>query len=474
MGGRGLMDKQELLSQIPSVDEILKSGRGGQWQLRYPRQLVVRAIRLILNNMREAILAGSEEGFGQEAVFNRIGLLIEELSGFSLKPCLNATGVVLHTNLGRAVLSPWVIDHVAEVCGSYSNLEYDIREGTRGKRYSHVRGLLTELTGAEAGVVVNNNAAAALVCLAALAGGREVIVSRGELVEIGGSFRIPEVIAAGGAKLREVGATNKTHLYDYERAVTEDTALLFKAHQSNFRMIGFTAEVPVEELVSLGRKNGVPVMFDLGSGSLVDMKPYGAHNEPTIQEVIAAGVDIVTFSGDKLLGGPQAGVIVGKRQLIDIIAKNPLMRAMRIDKMTLAALEATLMCYLDPDTARAKIPTLGMLLQRPEEIRKRAARVAASLKRRLPASAATIEVVADVSQSGGGALAGIAFDTFVVAIAPREMSVNDLETGLRLGEPPVIARIRDDRLILDMRTVRDHEVGLLVNVLAEALRQGAQ
>jgi L-seryl-tRNA(Ser) seleniumtransferase len=463
------MDKQSLLSKLPSVDELLKSEKGLQWQQKFPHQLIIYAIRVVLNNLRETILEGATEALDRNNIINRINTLVEELSGYSLKPCLNATGVVLHTNLGRSILSPEILEHVAEIAGNYSNLEYDIERGVRGKRYSHVRRLLSELTGAEDGIIVNNNAAATLVCLAALAKGEEVIVSRGELVEIGGSYRIPDVMASSGAILREVGTTNKTNSFDFERAVTDNTALLMKVHQSNFRMIGFTSEVAIDEMVSLGKKLKLPVMYDLGSGCLVDLKPYGIHIEPTVQEVVGAGADIVTFSGDKLLGGPQAGVIVGRRQLIEIIEKNPLMRAIRIDKMTLAALEATLMCYLDMDSAKEKIPMLSMLLQRPEKIRARAKKVASALKRGVAADSVKIGVVADVSQSGGGALAGIAFDTFAVAVAPLTMSVNDLERRLRLGNPPVVARIKDDRLILDMRTVRDEEVGALVKAVREAL-----
>jgi len=462
------MDKQEL-PNLPSVDELLKSDDGRIWQQRYPRQLVIRAIRVVLNNLRENVLTGSGEEIDRQGIVDRIGALAEELSGFSLRPCLNATGIVLHTNLGRSILSADAIEHVLEIAGSYSNLEYDIEIGARGKRYAHVRGLLGELTGAEDGIIVNNNAAAVLVCLATLAKGREVIVSRGELVEIGGSFRIPDVMAASGATLREVGTTNKTHRHDYEKAVNENTALLMKVHQSNFRMIGFTSDIPVEELVSIGKLHKLPVMFDCGSGSFIDMKTYGVHTEPTVQEIIAFGVDIVTFSGDKLLGGPQAGIIVGKRQLIEKIEKNPLMRAIRIDKMTLAALEATLMSYLDMDTAKSKIPMLEMLLQQPENIKKRAGKVAAMLMRGIPKESARIEVISDVSQSGGGALAGIAFDTFAVAIAPLRISVNDLERRLRLGLPPVIARIREDRVILDMRTIREHENKKLVIAVCAAL-----
>ncbi len=466
------MDKQKLLSNLPSVDEIVKSVQGTQWQDKFPRVYVVKAIREIIQKQREAILAGKPEEALPEELVPEIERRIEKLSGFSLRHVINATGVVIHTNLGRSVLSREILGQVIEVAGGYSNLEYDLEKGERGKRYSHIQRLLREITGAEAGIIVNNNAAAVFVCLAALAKGREVIVSRGELVEIGGSFRIPDVMASSGAILKEVGTTNKTHRYDYESAVNENTALMLKVHQSNFRMIGFTETLSIEEMVGLGRECRVPVMFDLGSGCLVDLKPYGIHIEPTVQEIVKTGADIVTFSGDKLLGGPQAGVIVGKRELIDIIAKFPLMRAVRVDKMTLAAFEATLRCYLDEEKAKEKVPTVSMLLQSPAKIKERAKRIARALSRGLASSKeehAAISVVEDFSQSGGGALAEVPFKTYAVLVAPSKISVNTLENRLRLGNPPVIARIKDDGLILDARTVKPGEVELLVKVVLAAL-----
>ncbi len=346
------MNKKNILSDLPSVDEILKSDTGLAWQRIYPRPYVTRAIREEIQMQREAILNGTEKVFSLNDAMDRIKRRIEDLSGFSLKSCINATGVVLHTNLGRSVLSPEVLKHVADVACGYSNLEYDLEEGTRGERKAHIKQLLKEITGAEDGIIVNNNAAAVMVCLSELARGKEVIVSRGELVEIGGSFRIPDIMASSGAILREVGTTNKTHCRDFEKALNENTALLLKIHQSNFRMVGFTGEVTINEMVALGKKHNRAVMFDLGSGCLVDLKPYGVHIEPTVQEIVKAGVDVVTFSGDKLFGGPQAGVIVGKKALIDRIGKNPIMRAIRIDKMTLAAFEATLKFYIDENIAK--------------------------------------------------------------------------------------------------------------------------
>ena len=396
---------------------------------------------------------------------------IERLSAFSLKSVINATGVVIHTNLGRSVLSERVLDHVREISCGYSNLEYDIEKGQRGKRYTHVKRLLNELTGAEDSLIVNNNAAAVFVCLTALAKGKEVIVSRGELVEIGGSFRIPDVMSSSGAVLREVGTTNKTHVRDYEKAINENTALLLKVHQSNYRMVGFTKAVEIDELAALGRKYNIPVMFDLGSGCLIDLKPYGVHIEPTVQETVKSGADIITFSGDKLLGGPQGGIIVGKAQVIEKIGKNPLMRALRIDKLTLAAFESTLMFYIDEDKARQEIPTLNMLLQAPDEIKGRAKKISQALKKKLGASQeiAQINLIEDSSQSGGGALPEIEFKTFVVAIKPSGLSVNKLEERLRHNKPPIIARIKDGALIIDARTVRDSETETLIKGITAAL-----
>jgi L-seryl-tRNA(Ser) seleniumtransferase len=466
-----IMEKKKLLSSLPSVDEIVKSKEGTEWQKKYPRVYVIRSIREIIQKQREIILAGKYEAADLSDILPEIERRIEKLSGFSLQPVINATGVVIHTNIGRSVLSEEIMRRVSMIAAGYSNLEYDIDRGERGKRYNHVRELLREITGAEDGIIVNNNAAAVFVCLTALARGREVIVSRGELVEIGGSFRIPDVMAASGAILKEVGTTNKTHIYDYERAVNENTGLMLKVHQSNFRMVGFTETLPIEDMAALGRKYGIPVMFDLGSGCLVDLKPYGVHIEPTVQETVKAGAELITFSGDKLLGGPQAGAIVGKKELVEKIAKNPLMRAVRVDKMTLAAFEATLRYYLDEAVAKDKIPTVSMLLQDPEVIRNRAKRIAGMI-RKTPGFAATkisVAVIEDASQSGGGALAEVPFRTFSVSIVPSAISVNELEERLRLGSPHVIAKIKDNALVLDARTIVDKDVKQLVEAVRTAL-----
>jgi L-seryl-tRNA(Ser) seleniumtransferase len=393
--------------------------------------------------------------------------IIACLSSFSLKPLINATGVVIHTNLGRSTLSERVLENIRQVSESYSNLEYDIEKGKRGKRYIHIKRILREITGAEDALVVNNNAAAVLLCLNTFSKGKEVIVSRGELVEIGGSFRMPDVMESSNAILREVGTTNKTHLFDYEKVINENTSLILKIHKANFRIVGFTDEVSIEDLVSLGSKHHIPVMYDLGSGCLIDLKPYGIHDEPAVQEIVKTGVDLTTFSGDKLLGGPQGGVIVGKKEHIERIQKNPITRAVRIDKLTLAGFEATLMEYVDEERAIASIPTLRMLLQKPEEIRVRANTIARKLKKEI--QNAHIKVMADTSRAGGGSLPERDLPTFVTAVKTDSMSVNELEETLRKGAPPVITRIKEDTLVLDARTIRDKDIATLVQRIKAAL-----
>jgi L-seryl-tRNA(Ser) seleniumtransferase len=464
------MTVQEKLARLPSVDECLKSDFGMKWIDSFPRKTVLRSIREVIDLKRREILDGSLPDLSPDVIAGEVDKKIKSFSSFKLRPLINATGVIIHTNLGRSLLSDRAIKNVATLAGAYSNLEYEISKGKRGKRYSHINDILIELTGAEDAVVVNNNAAAVLICLDTFARGREVIVSRGELVEIGGSFRIPEVMKASGAILREVGTTNKTHLWDYKNALCGNTALLLKVHQSNYKLIGFTEEISVGNLAKLGKKFKVPVVADLGSGSMMNMEKHGVSDEPTVQEVIRQGADLVTFSGDKLLGGPQAGIIVGKKKLVAKIQNNPMMRAMRIDKMTFAVLEATLMEYLDEDKAMQNIPTLRMLTESPEIIKKRAKKIGASLKKTV-SDQATINITPDQSRAGGGSLPETDFPTFVVSIKPDKFSVNTLEEKLRLGAPPVIARIKDDVLLVDPRTVQDREVKVLVNCVVAALMQ---
>lgn len=458
---------QKLLSKIPSVNEFLKSPYGEKWLRLYQRRIVLRAIRETLEIKRKRILNGHSDELSISTIASNVEKKIKELSEYKLKPLINATGVIIHTNLGRSVLSDRAIENVKSLAGSYSNLEYELFRGKRGKRYSHVNDILKELSGAEDAIVVNNNAAAVLLCLNTFAKDREVIVSRGELVEIGGSFRIPEVMKSSGAILREVGATNKTHFSDYENTLSGNTALILKVHQSNYKLVGFTEDVSIKELVKLGRTYRIPVMADLGSGCMIDLEKYGVYGEPTARNFIKTGADIVTFSGDKLLGGPQAGIILGREKMIKKIQKNPLLRAVRIDKLTLASLEATLMHYLDEDLALEEIPTLRMLTQSVEKIKRRAKKISASLKKDISGQA-DVEIIADQSQAGGGSLPGVNFPTFVVSIKPSDMSVNTLERRLREGAPPVIARIKENTLFIDARTVQDKEVKELIKCITSA------
>jgi len=461
------MPDKKKLSQLPSVDEFIKSHYGEEWIQKYYRKIIVRSIRETIDSKRKELLKGNDVDISLDAIAVEIEKSITRHSAYNLRPLINASGVVIHTNLGRSILSDNALENIVATARSYSNLEYEITKGKRGKRYAHIKDILVELTGAEDAVVVNNNAAAVLICLDTFAKDREVIVSRGELVEIGGSFRIPEVMKSSGAILREVGTTNKTHMADYENAVCGNTGLLLKVHQSNYKISGFTQEVPVPDLVKVGKEFKIPVVSDLGSGCMISLKPYGVHDEPTVQDVIREGADLVTFSGDKLMGGPQAGIIVGRKKLVQKIQKNPMMRAMRIDKMTFAALEATLMQYLDEEKALKHVPTLRMLTESVDIIKKRAKKILNALKKSISDKAA-LEVQPDQSRAGGGSLPEADFPTFVVSIRPHNMTVNALEKKLRLGDPPLIARIKEDELLIDARTIQDGEVKTLVNCIIMA------
>lgn len=461
------------LRDIPSVDEILKTPAGQEWLSYYPRTLVLKAVREVINNRRERILRGGDIDISPDDLLSEIENTLKNISCFSLRPLINATGIIIHTNLGRSLLSKEIIKNIEKIAGRYSNLEYDIEKGERGRRYVHLEEVLKTLTGTEASIAVNNNAASVLLVLNTLASRKEVIVSRGELIEIGGSFRIPEVMERSGAILREVGTTNKTHLNDYENAINENTALLLKVHPSNYRVLGFTEEVSLNDLVILGQKRGIPVMNDLGSGCLIDLKKYGIIGEPNVQEVIKSGVDIVTFSGDKLLGGPQAGIILGKEVYIDRIRKNPLTRAVRIDKLTLSALEATLRCYLDEERAIKEIPTIRMLTQPIKNIERRAKKIEKKIKEIKSPSIKT-RVQKQFSQAGGGSLPLINLPTAVVILTTSGLTVNKLEERLRKGNHPVIARIKDDSIIFDARTIQDDEIAELVSAVKSALESSLE
>jgi L-seryl-tRNA(Ser) seleniumtransferase len=448
---------RELLQSIPKVDEFLAGLAGEGVEIT---ALVKEAVRETLEEYRAAILAGTlatRTGLSLEQLRDAFAARLAQRSRPNFIQVINATGVVIHTNLGRSVLPAEAMARINAVGAGYSNLEFDLATGKRGSRYSLVEELLCRLTGAEAALVVNNNAAAVLLALDTLAKGREAIVSRGQLVEIGGSFRIPEVMARSGARLVEVGATNRTHLRDYQAAITEETALLLKVHTSNYRIIGFTAEVPLAELVALGREHHLPVMEDLGSGCLLDLSRFGLLKEPTVREVVAAGPDVVTFSGDKLLGGPQAGIIVGRREVIARLKRNPLTRALRIDKFTLAGLEAVLRLYQDERQALRQIPTLAMLSLTREEIATKARRLKRLLAKPL-AGHCRVGILPAVSRVGGGALPEYDLPTVAVSLEPAPFSVNDLEVRLRLAPEPVVGRIENDLFLLDLRTVADSEI----------------
>ncbi len=462
---------KELLKSIPKTDKILQDLPEG-----IPPALKLKVCRRVLDDIRQSILSGDVPDMSAmsfETVRQRIQEELERALKPSLKPLINATGVVVHTNLGRSLLPEELFDSMFKIAVNYSNLEYDLEKGRRGSRYSHVEEILCELTGAEAALVVNNNAAAVLITLETLAKGREVIVSRGELVEIGGSFRIPDVMARSGAILREVGATNRTHLADYERAIGENTALLMKVHQSNFAIVGFTLSVPMRELKNLGEKHGIPVIEDLGSGNFIDLRPYGFIHEPTVQESLEAGADLVSFSGDKMLGGPQAGIIVGRKRFVDKIKKNPINRAVRIDKLTLAALEGTLRLYREPEKAIASIPTLRMLTMSREETRKRAEALRQAIDS-LGIERVKTDLIDTVSRVGGGALPLQNLKSTAVTVECAGNTGKDtsrtaaLERRLRLGEPPVIVRIEDDRILLDVRTIKDDQYQVIARCIERA------
>jgi L-seryl-tRNA(Ser) seleniumtransferase len=459
----------EILSRL-EITDLLKS---------YPRTVVVEAVRKALGGLREELLSQKESSEFEESLlsFERLFPLFQKEIDLQVQPRLrrviNATGVVIHTNLGRSPLHSSALQHIIDISKTYSNLEYDLDSGERGSRYSHVEQTLCRLSGAESALVVNNNAGAVLLALNAMAERREVIVSRGELVEIGGAFRIPDVMKRSGALLKEVGTTNRTHLTDYQEAIGSQTALLLKVHASNFRVMGFTSSIPLQDLVQLGRQYDIPVMDDLGSGCLLDLTQYGLEKEPTVQEAIATGADVITFSGDKLLGGPQAGIILGKRNFLDQIKVNPLTRALRIDKLTLAALESTLLLYLDQKIAMREVPTLRMLSLDRGKLRRKGRRLLKRLSEMIKKEA-TLTLREDVSQVGGGALPLQELPTVVLAIKPLHVSADGLEKNLRKSDPPIISRISKDELVLDMRTIFDEEIPLLAVGIEKALTPTTQ
>lgn len=456
---------------IPNVHEcvqyLLHSNSLGD----IPRERLKYCTRLFLDRVRQTLLAGKPEGHGftdREHLLCDLESFVQRYHRPRFSRVINGTGVIVHTNLGRSLLPVPCVEVLGGAGQRYSNLELDLETGKRGSRYQHVEDLLCELTGAESALVVNNNAAAVLLALETMAKGKEVVVSRGQLVEIGGSFRIPDIMSRSGAKLVEVGTTNRTHFHDFQAAITVETGLLLRVHCSNYRIIGFTHEVANADLVRLGQMHRIPVMEDLGSGCLVDLSKFGLAKEPTVQEVVASGIDIVTFSGDKLLGGPQAGIIVGKKYCVDRIKTNPLNRALRIDKLTLAALEAVLRLYLDESQALREIPTLAMIAAPVEHVLRKA-QILVDKCRDLLSEQGMFSLIRTYSQVGGGAMPEQNIESWAVSVQPKNTSVNRFENRLRHAPTPVIGRTVDNCVVLDMRTVADDEIEALAESLDFAM-----
>ena len=465
------MNKNMLYRNIPKVDVLLENQDIVTLIENHHRDVVVDVIREEIDKLRNFIKENDDVNLIEEKINNlieNIKISTEKVYSYNIKKVINGTGTILHTNLGRAIISKKHADYLSEVVTSYSNLEYNLEEGKRGERYSHFEKLICKITGAEAAMAVNNNAAAVMLVLSSMAAEREVIVSRGELVEVGGKFRIPDVMKSSNAHLVEIGTTNKTHLEDYEDAISENTGAFLKVHTSNFKILGFTESVSIEELCKLGREKDIPVIEDIGSGVLVDLSKYGLEYEPTVQDSIKAGVDVVSFSGDKLLGGPQAGIIVGKKKYIDKMKKNPLTRAFRIDKFTATILEMIFHEYLNEEDAIKNIPVLSLITKDLKEIEKNANALFNKIE--------NLENVADInvedtfSQIGGGSLPAERIKSKSVTIMPKNISTQSLEAKLRAGKNPVVGRISEEKLILDMRTVLEDEIDILAQKLIDILK----
>ncbi len=460
---------KEKLSTLPAVDKLLMHPKVEDLVDKYSKKVVKRAVREAISITRERLLSDDE---GVDVTESSMISLIEEWLLTShkttLRPVINATGIVLHTNLGRAPLGRDVLDNVIRIAGGYSNLEFDLDKGERGSRYDHIGKLIGEITTAESSIIVNNNAAAVLLVANTLSNGKEVIVSRGELVEIGGAFRIPDVMEKSGARLKEVGTTNRTRLSDYEAAIGPETGMILKVHTSNYRIVGFTEDVPASELVKLAKKHNIPVVEDLGSGCLVDLARFGLPKEPTVVETVKSGVDVVTFSGDKLLGGGQAGFILGKEETIKKVRQNPLNRALRIDKFTLAAAEATLLMYRDVEIALKKIPALSMITMPYDKTQARVKKIVRKINS-VPHPGFDVVSADDFSQPGGGSFPTADIPTRVVLIFPNEIGPDKLEEMLREQDPPIISRIAQERVIIDPRTITDGEISNLTKGILKAM-----
>lgn len=463
-------DKQDIRRSIPKMDKVLTWPRISALANTSSYSELRDAVRAVLEQLRNELAGQTTPDLDQERICERIERQLRQAAAPSLRKVINGSGVVMHTNLGRSPLAATAETALREVAWGYSNLEFDLARGVRGERYSHVEGLLCELTGAEAAIAVNNNAAAVLLVLSALAAEREVVVSRGELVEIGGSFRIPDVMRQSNATLVEVGTTNRTHARDYQAALTGQTALLLKVHTSNFAVVGFTAEVDTAAMAAIGRGAGIPTVVDAGSGSLIDLTRYGITGERSVQDYLRDGADLVTFSGDKLLGGPQAGLIVGSAALIKQLKRHPLLRAIRIDKLTLAALEATLRLYRDERVALAEIPTLRMLTVSSDELTSRGRRAVTRLRRLLPAEC-RITLETGVSSPGGGSFPLLQLPTRLLTLTVPGISAHHLEEALRHTTPPVVGRVQRDLFMLDLRTLADQELPAVAAAVSQVLER---
>lgn len=455
-----------MLRLIPQVNDLVESAEAGGRASGIPRQVLTAAARDLAERLRSSLLANDtemdENDLAPALLADWVISEAARMMSPSLRRVINATGVVLHTNLGRSPLPLVALDAVRGSSEGYCNLEYRVDAGARGSRQDHTESVLCALTGADAAMVVNNNAAAVLLVLAALAKNREVIVSRGELIEIGDAFRLPDIMHQSGARLVEVGTTNRTRASDYLNAIGPDTAMLMKIHPSNFRIMGYSEDVPLAELVAVGRQHFVPVVEDMGSGCLLALDRIGLNGEHTAEESVASGADLVTFSGDKLLGGPQAGIIVGTEDYVESVRKHPLARALRPGKMTIAALEATLMLYLDPEEAWRCVPALAMLAEPAESVKNRARR----LKRALGVLGLSCEIVPETSRAGGGSLPTSDIPTFCLKLTSERLKAEEMEAGLRAFDPPVLARVKDDSLLIDLRTVDESEIPTVAAAIA--------
>jgi len=457
------MDLNKYYRKIPKVDSILENEKIKRLLEKTSRELVLDCVREATEDLRKLIndKPDNEDEINHEInnLIGKIALMVDRLTNYNMKKVINATGTILHTNLGRAPISKEAAERARNIVTGYSNLEFDLEQGKRGSRYSHFEKIIAKITGAEAALAVNNNAAAVLLILSAIAKDKEVIVSRGELVEIGGSFRVPDVMKQSGGILVEVGTTNKTHLHDYEERITPDTAALLKVHTSNYKIVGFTESVSIEELSALGKKFNIPVIEDIGSGVLTDLSSYGLTYEPTVQNSIKAGIDIICFSGDKLLGGPQAGIIAGKKYYIDKIKKHPLNRALRIDKFTAAVLESVFHEYLEEEKAMENIPVLKMINMNIEDIKQSAEK----LSKKLKDFSEFLDIGIDecLSQIGGGALPLERMKSYAVSLKPKTMTCTSFERELRNIDVPVIGRVLNDTFYIDLRTVLEGEDQLI-------------